>query len=31
MAVLEERAHGAATVRRAAQDVEEHPVVHLET
>ena len=31
VAILEERAHGAAAVRRAAQNIQEHPVVHLET
>ena len=31
MAILEKRTHGAATVRRAAQDVQKHPVIHLET
>ena len=31
VAILQERAHGAATVGLAAQDVQEHPVVHVET
>ena len=30
VAILEERAHGAAAVRRAAQNVQKHSVVHLE-